>query len=276
MMLYEDYSDGIRSAAAMAGVLCLKASRRLYDGVYYDPLCLLNKAGSNPDVLITAGFHGEEPAGSMTILRRMGEIFDYAAVSGICLRVLPCINPTGFEDGRRYNRSGERPNNWFLEYEVGGKWVGELPPGQAFRRFRDRGSFGGPEETSFVLSPYGFPRRAVLDLHQDQEIQTGTYAYVFGDRVGYRKIMSRTAKYAGILSNHTVDRDWYGEIITDNDGLVEFSDGSITDYYWRNGVDVSVTVETAVAMPLETSIAINMEWIRSIIDMAAEAKHATP
>jgi len=60
-------------------------------------------------VLITAGFHGDEKAGPLTLLEHIAEIVDYAAARGVGLLVYPCINPSGFEVGSRYNRSGEKP-----------------------------------------------------------------------------------------------------------------------------------------------------------------------
>ena len=84
-------------------------------------------------VLITAGFHGDEKAGPLTLLEHAAEIVDYAAARGVGLSIYPCVNPSGFEAHTRYNISGERPNNDFLRYEIEpGLWCGELRAGQAF------------------------------------------------------------------------------------------------------------------------------------------------
>src|SRR5580698_9486524 len=84
-------------------------------------------------VLITAGFHGDEKAGPLTLLEHAAEIVGYAAARGVGLLIYPCINPSGFEAHIRYNLSGERPNNDFLRYELSpGVWAGERRVGQAY------------------------------------------------------------------------------------------------------------------------------------------------
>src|SRR6185436_1963931 len=78
-------------------------------------------------VLITAGFHGEEPAGPLTLATHFGKIAAYAKKRRVGLTVFPCINPSGFELGTRYNASDEKPNNDFMRYRLDdGTTVGEL------------------------------------------------------------------------------------------------------------------------------------------------------
>ena len=88
--------------------------------------------------LITAGFHGDEKAGPLTLLEHAAEIVDYAAARGRRpAPSIPCINPSGFEAHTRYNVTGERPNNDFLRYEIA---PGPVARRAARRRAVPRGS----------------------------------------------------------------------------------------------------------------------------------------
>src|SRR5678809_378241 len=96
------------------------------------PLVGLTSRGSR-SVVITAGFHGDEKAGPLTLLEHASEIVSYAAERDVGLAIYPCVNPSGFEAHTRYNVTGERPNNDFLRYETApGTWRGELRDGEAF------------------------------------------------------------------------------------------------------------------------------------------------
>ena len=55
-------------------------------------------------LVITSGFHGEEPAGPLTLAESFPEIAAYARARDVGLRVYPCINPSGFEVGTPYER----------------------------------------------------------------------------------------------------------------------------------------------------------------------------
>src|SRR5947208_9946111 len=111
------------------------------------PLVGLTSSGAR-SVVITAGFHGDEKAGPLTLLEHVSEIVAYAAERDVALAIYPCVNPSGFEAHTRYNVTGERPNNDFLRYETKpGSWRGELRDGEPFLRVvqaRD----GLPKETA--------------------------------------------------------------------------------------------------------------------------------
>src|SRR3954447_14566261 len=59
---------------------------------------------------ITAGFHGDEVAGPLALLEHLPGLAAHAGAGGVGLSIYPCLNPSGFTDGARYNRSGEAPN----------------------------------------------------------------------------------------------------------------------------------------------------------------------
>jgi predicted deacylase len=230
------------------------------------PLLRLDVPGENR-VLITAGFHGEEPAGPLTLARHFGSIAARAKRKGVGLTVFPCINPSGFESGFRYNASGEKPNNDFLRYEVRkGRWKGELLPGERFRRWKRFTQ--PPQETRALRLQLDklAPPIAALDLHQDNYSRLqATYAYVFGDRRLYLPMTRAAAKHLKLGKRMVIDPSYH----TDSAGLVWFHDGSVTDYCFRRGVPYCATLETTTCSPMQACHAVNLVWIRGFIDLAA-------
>lgn len=241
---------------------------------FYGPRLSIRK----PDLIITAGFHGEEQAGPLTLLKRGEEIVEYAKSYGIAIALFPCINPSGFENKTRYNTSGERPNNAFMEYEVSpGNWRGELPDRATFRRTRSLWPDNMAKETKALFDKIKDETpTALLDLHQDNEVPGArTYAYVFGDKAPYTPLMDASKQFAEPLVSSVIDRGDKGDIsvVTDASGLSEFYDGSITDYFWRHGTDYIATVETSCSTPLKAAMAVNVVWIKGFIDLIATRDH---
>lgn len=262
-MRYSDYADRIRSYASLAEVA--EYGRVLEGGREY-PLFRLTVPGSRW-LVITSGFHGEEPAGPLTLAECFADVVAYARSRDVGLRVYPCINPSGFEDGTRYNRSGEKPNNDFMRYEVTpGVWKGEMGRHEPFLRWVMYD--GGPKETRLLRPELArhAPPAAALDIHQDNYIpQHATYAYTFGPSEAYRPLVEAASAHATVLRNAKVD-----EVnTTDADGLIAYHDGSITDWYVRQGVPYCAALETTTRTPMKDSNAINLIWIRGFIDLAA-------
>ena len=226
-------------------------------------------------LVVTSGFHGEEPAGPLTLMEHLEEVVDHARAHDVGLLVYPCINPSGFEDGTRYNRSGEKPNNDFLRYEVApGKWKGELRPGgEPYLRWVLYD--GGPKETRAIrdeLAKQPVPH-AALDIHQDRYLKEAlTYAYVFGDQQAYEPLVEAASQYARVVQNEMV-----AEVNRTNTlGLIEYHDGSVTDFYLRKGVPFCAALETTTHTPLASSHAINLIWLRGFIELAARGERGTP
>jgi hypothetical protein len=218
---------------------------------------------------ITAGFHGDEVAGPLTLLEHMPEIVAHAQRQGVGLRIYPCLNPSGFTDGTRYNRSGEFPNNDLLRYEVTpGRWVGELRGGHQFSRLdlhRD-----GPKETRAILEDLerASAPDGALDLHQDPWLDGAlSYAYVFGPRAAYLPLVAATDPIVRLARDVKVDDE--DNVHSDKDGLIELHDGSVTDYFFRRGVPFTAALETTTQTPLARSHEVNLLWIRGFIDLVA-------
>lgn len=240
------------------------------EGAHTYPLLSVQTPGRRT-LLITSGFHGDETAGPLTLLNRFAEIVNHARSRNVGLRIYPCLNPSGFTDGTRYNRSGECPNNDFLRYEIAPDvWVEVLPRGQKFLRhevFR-----GGPKETRALrteLEALPTPD-AALDIHQDPWLEGSfAYAYTFGPRESFRTLVDASGRLIPIARNIEVDDD--DGTRTDRDGLIEHHDGSVTDYFHRRGVHHAVALETTTRSALDDCHDVNLIWIRGLIDLAAAA-----
>lgn len=263
-MEFTEYVQKFRSHQSFAEISEYGSVR---EGEKDYPLLCATTPGRH-QLVITSGFHGEEPAGPLTLLKYLPEVVAYANARQVGLRVYPCINPSGFEDGTRYNRSGEKPNNDFLRYEVSpGKWKGELDAGDSFLRWVLYD--GGPKETRAIRAELDrhLPPHAALDIHQDRYLKEPlTYAYVFGDQRAFAPFMVEAGKLVRVVTNTMVD-----EVNRTNDlGLIEYADGSVTDYYMRKGVPFAAALETTTSTPMETSHQVNLIWIRGFIDLAAQ------
>jgi hypothetical protein len=242
-------------------------------GCEYALLAAMSAAAGDKSVVITAGFHGDEKAGPLTLLAHAAELFAYARARGVGLRVYPCVNPSGFEAHTRYNVGGERPNNDFLRYELEpGVWRGELHEGEtplAWKTFD-----GGPKETLALareLARWPAPT-AALDLHQDNFIHGHVfYSYVFGDRAPYRPLQARSGALLPVLRSSLVDSGYEpgSDVRADAEGFIVCHDGSITDCFHRAGVPFTAAIETTTDTPAALADEINLIWARGFVDLAS-------
>jgi len=239
------------------------------------PLVGLTTRGSR-SVVITAGFHGDEKAGPLTLLEHASEIVAYAAERNVGLAIYPCVNPSGFEAHTRYNVTGEHPNNDFLRYETApGSWRGELRGGERFLRVAQAND-GIPKETAALaraLDALPTPH-AALDLHQDNFIHGSLfYAYIFGDRASYRPLLARSGALIPVLRSSLVDSGHAPgtDVHADEEGFIVCHDGSVTDRFHRAGVPYTAAMETTTETPWSLADEINVIWIRGFINLTAAA-----
>ncbi len=261
-----DYTDYARRILAYSSLAEVAEYGRVTEAGKEYPLFRLTVPGKHW-LVITSGFHGEEPAGPLTLAQSFEEVVAYAREREVGLRVYPCINPSGFEVGTRYNKSGEKPNNDFLRYETApGTWKGELAAGESFLRWVLYD--GGPKETRAARADIARfePPAAALDIHQDNYLSmAATYAYTFGDVAAYRPLMEAASTHVAVIRNQRVDELNHANA----DGLIESHDGSVTDYFQRRGVPYTAALETTTRTPLASCYEVNLIWIRGFIDLAA-------
>jgi len=261
------YDDLVAAYRRCAPIATVEEYGRVVEAGRDWPLLRLTTPGERV-LLITSGFHGEEPCGPITLANYLPALIEEARGLGLGLRVYPCINPSGFEVRARYNASGEKPNNDFLRYELApGVWRGELRAGESFVRWVPFD--GGPQETRALqreLPRWPVPV-AALDIHQDRYLGgTQVYAYTFGDAAPFRPLIVASGAHAHVATNTQVDE--YAR--TDADGLIPLHDGSVTDYFHRLGVKWTACLETTTLTSAEACDAINLIWIRGFMRLAAD------
>lgn len=124
----------------------LSASGREY------PLVKMVLGKGNPRrVLISAGIHGDEPAGVETICAFLENKLYQDFLKDWEFTVLPCINPSGYDAGTRNNQDDIDLNRQFKEERV-------------------------PREVAFVKRMLEQPYHLDLELHEDVD-SPGYYLY---------------------------------------------------------------------------------------------------
>ena len=95
---WPDFLDAFTRSAEKAGFACesiLETSA--------GPLLAWTRGGSQTKVYLSAGMHGDEPAGPLAMLRLMDEGFFDPGIEWI---LCPALNPTGLAQGTRENSEG--------------------------------------------------------------------------------------------------------------------------------------------------------------------------
>ncbi len=268
-MNYATLEERVRAVADIATV---SEYGRVTEGGRQYALLRVDTPGERR-LLITSGFHGEEPAGPRTLALHLREIVEAARALKVGVSIFPCVNPSGFELGTRYNASGHGPNNDFMRYEgLDGESIPLLRPGQPFRAVHL--AQGVPAETAALRAALANEPTpdAALDIHQDDYIEEPCfYVYVFGERAAFRPVLDASVSLVRALADTDVDSGYApGEgLASDGDACIEFQDGSITDWVRHRGTPFCAALETTTATPFSTVSAVNMAWVHAFLRLAA-------
>lgn len=196
-------------------------------------------------VLISAGIHGDEPAGVATVCeflrtRCYEPYLDYWE-----LTILPCLNPTGYESGKRENFMGSDLNRMFKS---------PVPP----------------QEVLFAQSVFNQTYDLTLELHEDTD-SSGYYLYQkvrsgFGVGPG-RVILNAVSELMPINMNSEVDGFPASQGLLDR--LKEPEDMEwwpMALYALSKGVGCCLTLETATLHPVSTRVKAHLMAIRQALD----------
>jgi len=275
----EAYCDAL---GGVAGELPLERHAVTHGEKTYPLPRLASPEQGGPLLLISAGFHGDERAGPLSILEHLEEIVSYARERGVGLILYPLCNPSGFEAGTRYNIEGDRGelgNNDFLRYELAdGRIVGDVGRGRPFTRWRwsSDPALGArlPAETARL---HALLRReplehvaAAVDLHQDHFTTVDrplSYGYAFGDLSRYAPILAVVGREIALARHLSVCAGQPDATTTDGAGLIVRHDGTLPDLFHRLGARHGVTVETTGNTPLGLACRVNLIWIRGVIEL---------
>lgn len=210
-----------------------------------------------PHILIAGGFHGEEKAGPMAILRWLET---KVIPTKIDISFLPVVNPVGFHLGQRYNNQKEKSNCGFCHPEIG-----DAPSTEGQILIHN-------EHILKRLARDGF-----LDLHEDStETSYYLYSYEHGETPSdfaksIRDVEGRFfEKYGGkvVTDGSSVMLNGQTEPARVSEGIVfNLCDGSYEDFRMHAGVKHSICTETPGKMRISKRVNANMAIIDKFIEL---------
>lgn len=202
---------------------------------------------SKPTVFISAGIHGDEPAGIHAVIRFLNNDL-HRYVDRFNFVVFPCLNPTGFDAGMHNTASGMNINDHF----------GKQSDDVVVRAIETKIKSFAP---SVVLS---------FDLHEDNSgDQLGCYVY---------EMISKTTDHIAhrvleVLAPTDICQqpEIYGE--TNTNGVIEQNVdesqtalGGLHGYLKAHGAQHVMVIETPSAWPLEKRIQTQLAMIQRGIE----------
>jgi len=289
-----EYTKALRQKARAIKDVKLNSYKLAYKNGKFDFLRLASKNIKPEDsiLLITAGVHGEETGGPLTILNNLKNIFSYARKNKVKLIIYPLCNPSGLAQMTRYNIDGDEGdfgNNDYLRYEMAdGRMEDDIKDSNNYKAWHWSSEISKklPLETKIILRLLKKEPlkqiQACLDIHQDyiSNATPSAYHYSFGKLGVYKKIISEIKKIVPIYKNKMIDAGFCetgGEgdrldivdkaLMSDKNGFVIRHDGTMSDLFYRLGTPFNVTIETMGSTPLKGVMAVNNIWIKGLIDL---------
>ena len=219
--------------------------------LFHHPQC----AGRGVRLLITAGFHGEEPAGPWGLLAWLGNQAAswqtrFAGLADIYM--IPLVNATGFQAGRRFNDRGENPNRGFpLEHDL------TTPSAE------------GAVLLSHATLLCEISRDGVLSCHEDVAAH-GAYIYALENQVKpsdrSRAIVACAEKFLPRHEDGTVD-----DCTVKNGIVFNQFDGSFESWLCREGASYGACLETPGQQDIALRIAAQAAMIECFVQSALDA-----
>ncbi|QYJ76097.1 MULTISPECIES: M14 family metallopeptidase [Shewanella] len=222
----------------------------------HHPLYLLQSPGQKaglPNLLISAGFHGEESAGPWGLLHFLSQL-DGELFKRVNLSVLPLVNPTGFAKGHRFNELGENPNRGFFIEN------GKAKPG-------DDTSAEGRILLEHAHLLQVASRDGILTCHEDV-LLTDTYVYTFEPSQApgrfSHSLRDALGQYFPIAADGDVDN------CPVRSGVIfNHFDTSFESFLVRSGARVGCCSETPGQQPLDQRILANAAAMNTFVNMLA-------
>jgi hypothetical protein len=213
---------------------------------------------SIPRLLIVAGFHGEERAGPLALVRWLEE-FDPNLYQHVNLSFIPIVNPVGFDLGERYNDKKEKTNCGFCHPEQG-----DAPSHEGVILIKN-------SQILKVSARDGF-----LSLHEDvtsekyylytfeRSKEPTQFTYLLRDEIG---------KFFEVpLDNETVTTDASGGkgVLVQNGIVYRLCDGSFEDWLFHEGTIMAAVTETPGKFKLQRRIDASVALITKFIELSIE------
>lgn len=210
--------------------------------------------GSGPRVLITAGIHGDEPAGCYALDKILCD-YSYLDNCPAQVDVLPLINHSGFLLGRRETASGSDLNRAFRG------------PATIFDQFDVK----YVKEFLVRKEPY----KLFLSMHEDVDRES---FYLYNTGVGGHKIINdifSTVKKQGISLYNGIDEISAGDSAVNKlviEGYVRAplekeSDGTLEDYVVRTKrAPRAITIELPGKRALNERVNLGISIIKTVLN----------
>jgi hypothetical protein len=217
------------------------------------PLYLLETVSMHPgkpSILVSAGFHGDEPAGVWASLLFARNYHHMACCGNVNISLLPLVNPTGFCVGTHTNSRGRDPNRGFCNTSSG---VPEVS-----------------EEGSILMANANEMRRRATDgflsLHEDFG-ETRFYMFTFErtpepDRLS-QELQKIGARYFNLYPEGELD----GARVRAGGIIFCECDGSYEDFLFHCGVPRTACTETPGKLDMQLRIQANVELITTFANL---------
>lgn len=217
----------------------------VYNNLASYPIEKIVLGSGNPQrVLISAGIHGDEPAGVETICSFVkGK--EYLQLSKDWeITLVPCINPFGYERGTRVNHEGVDLN----------------------RQFK---SSSPPREVVLAQSLFDRPFDLTIELHEDED-SSGYYLF-------YSTASDLKTDLASQILNEVqkvmpVNRDSMIDGFPAREGVIDRVSEPESMEWWpmalyalSKGTRICLTLETAPQFSLETRVNAHLQAIRTAL-----------
>jgi murein peptide amidase A len=201
--------------------------------------------GNGQRVLISAGIHGDEPAGVEAVCSFL-ERKEYLALSKQWeITLLPCINPFGYERRTRSNHEGVDLN----------------------RQFK---SPSPPREVALVQSLFDCPFDLTMELHEDED---SSGYYLFHSATSGLKTDLASRVLHAVQKVMPINRDSEIDGYPAQEGIIaRVSEPEAMDwwpmalYALSQGAGLCLTLETATRWPLKNRVDAHLQAIGTALE----------
>ena len=239
---YDAFIENLRKSLAQ-NENCMRSIGSIQaNGREYNLVKIILGKGNPKKVLISAGIHGDEYAGTRAILAMLDNNFFKEFDADWEVTLLPCINPTGYEQNTRENHAGNDLNRLFKS---------KTPPGEVtlIKKLLD---------SHFDLT---------LELHEDLD-SPGLYVYMKGlpmtDKGLGRKVIEAMKIFMPVNMDSEIE-----EVSAENGLLANLPNPDQMDwwpmamYAINSGSRTSFTIETSTNFPIERRVSCHLAAIQT-------------